>query len=50
MELLSDVAHVEACFGPFGIVLTLTQDICMVCAEHTIASEIILDTLNGTPR
>ena len=25
------------------IVLILTQDRCMVCAEHTIGSEIILD-------
>jgi hypothetical protein len=32
------------------IVLTLTQDRCMVCAEHTMGSEIILDALDGTPR
>ena len=29
--------------------LTLTQDGCMVCAEHTIGSEIVLDAPNGTP-
>jgi hypothetical protein len=32
------------------IVLILTQDRCMVCAERTIASEIVLDTPHGTPR
>jgi hypothetical protein len=30
--------------------LVLTQDMCMVCAERIIGSEIILDTLDGTPR
>jgi hypothetical protein len=30
------------------IVLILTQDRCMVCAEHTIGLEIILDTPDGT--
>jgi hypothetical protein len=28
----------------------LKQDRCMVCAKHTIGSEIILDAPNGTPR
>jgi hypothetical protein len=32
------------------IVPILMQDRCTVCAEHTIGSEIILDTTNGTPR
>ena len=32
------------------IVLILTQDRCNVCAEHTIGSEVILDTPDGTPR
>jgi hypothetical protein len=32
------------------IVLILTQDRCMVCAEHTIGSKIILDAPDGTPR
>jgi hypothetical protein len=36
-------AHLE-------IVLILTQDRCTVCAEHTIGLEIVLDTLDGTPR
>jgi hypothetical protein len=28
--------------------LILTQDSCVVCAEHTIGSEIILDAPDGT--
>jgi hypothetical protein len=32
------------------IVLILTQDRFAVCAERTIASEIILDAPDGTPR
>jgi hypothetical protein len=32
------------------IVLILTQDRCTDFAEHTIGSEIILDTPDGTPR
>jgi len=32
------------------IVLILTQDRCTVCVERTIGSDIVLDTLNGTPR
>jgi hypothetical protein len=32
------------------IVLVLTQDVCTVCAKHTIGSEIILDAVDGTPR
>jgi hypothetical protein len=32
------------------IVLILTEDRITVCAEHTIGSEIILDTPDGTPR
>jgi hypothetical protein len=32
------------------ILLNLTQDRCTVCAERTIASKIILDTPDGTPR
>jgi hypothetical protein len=31
------------------IVLASTQDWCSVCAERTIASEIILGATNGTP-
>jgi hypothetical protein len=32
------------------IVLILTQDRCTVCAERTIASKIVLDAHDGTPR
>jgi hypothetical protein len=32
------------------IVLILTQDRSIVYAKHTIGSEIILDTPDGTPR
>jgi hypothetical protein len=32
------------------IVLILTQDRRMVCVDHTIGSEIILEALDGTPR
>ena len=32
------------------VVRILTQDRCMVCAEHTIGSENVLDTRDGTPR
>jgi hypothetical protein len=32
------------------IELILTQDSYMVCAEHTIGSEIALEALDGTPR
>jgi hypothetical protein len=30
--------------------LTLMQDRCMVCAEHTTGSGIVLDAPDGTPR
>jgi hypothetical protein len=33
-----------------GIVLILTQDRCMICAESSTGSEIILDAPDGTPR
>ena len=32
------------------IVLILTQDRCMVCAEHTIGSEIVLNAPDGILR
>jgi hypothetical protein len=49
MVLLGHVAQLEAHFGPMEIVLILMQDRCTVCAKRTIASEIILDTPDGTP-
>jgi hypothetical protein len=30
-------------------VLVLVQDRCMVCTEHTVGIEIVLDALDGTP-
>ena len=48
MVLLCDEAHVEARFGPLGDSANLDVYRCTVCAERTIGSEIILDTLDGT--
>jgi hypothetical protein len=50
MVLQGDEAQVEAHFYPLDIVLILTQDRCTVSAEHTIGSEIVLDTPDVTPR
>jgi hypothetical protein len=50
MEHLGDVGHVESHFGPFGDVLVSVQDRYIVCANHTIGSEIALDAPDGTPR
>ena len=50
MELLGDVSHVESRSVRLEMVLVLVQDRCMVCAECTIGSEIILDAPDGTPR
>ena len=47
--VLGDEAKVEAHFGPFGDNANLEADRCMVCAERTIGSEIILDVPDGTP-
>ena len=46
---LGDEAQVEACFAPFGDSANLDAS-CTVCVERTIGLEIILDTLDGTPR
>jgi hypothetical protein len=32
------------------IVLVLVQDRCMICSEHNVGIEIVLDALDGTPR
>jgi hypothetical protein len=50
MVLLGDEAQVEDGFGLLEIVLILTQDRFTVCNEDTIASKIVLDTLDTTPR
>jgi hypothetical protein len=44
MELLRDVSHVESHFGPFEDSEMLVQDRCMVFAERTTCSKIVLDT------
>ena len=48
MQLLRDEAQVEAHFVPLGDSANLDADRCMVCAEHTIGSEIVLDAPDGT--
>ena len=50
MVALGDEAQVEGHFGLLDVVLILTQDMCTVCVERTIGSEIILDAPDGTPR
>ena len=50
MVPLGDQALVEARFGPSETGLILTEDRCIVCAECTIGSEIVLDAPNGSPR
>jgi hypothetical protein len=50
MELLGDVVMWNLVLVHLDIVLVSVQDRCMVCAECTIGSEIILDRPNGTSR
>jgi hypothetical protein len=50
MELLGDVGHVESLYGPFGESVSVVQYSYMVCCNHTIGSENILDAPDGTPR
>ena len=50
MELLGDVGHVESRSVRSEMVLMLVQDRCMVCAERTIGSEIILNAPDGILR
>jgi hypothetical protein len=47
--LLGDEAQVGASFVSWEMVVNLMQDRCVLCAKHTIGSEIILDTPNRTP-
>ena len=49
MVLLRDKAQVVAHFGSFGDSVILTHDRCTVGIEHTIGSDIVLDTPNGPP-
>ena len=50
MVLLGDEAQVEAPYSRLEIVLFLMQDRCMVYAERTICSEVVLDTPDRTAR
>jgi hypothetical protein len=50
MALLGDVGHVDLISVQFKTVLVSGQDRSMVCTKHTIGSEIILDTPDGTSR
>jgi hypothetical protein len=47
---LGEVGQVGPIFVHLEIVLISAQYRCTVCDEHTIGSEIILDTLDGTHR
>jgi hypothetical protein len=47
MVLLSDVGLVELYLVRLEIVLTFTQDRCMVCTERTIGSQIVWDAPDG---
>ena len=50
MELLGDGVMWNLVSVHLEMVLVSVQDRCMVCAKCTIGSEIVLDTLDGTPR
>ena len=50
MQLLGDVGHVESCLVCLEMVFVLVHDRCIVCAEHTIRLEIVLEAPDGTPR
>ena len=41
MELLGDMGHVEFASVYLEMKLVLMQDSCMVCAKHTIGSDIV---------
>jgi hypothetical protein len=48
MVLLAVEAEMDARFGLFGDNANLAQDMCTICADRTIGSEIVLDTPDGT--
>ena len=50
MVLLGDEVEVEAHFDPFRDSANLEADRCMVCAECTLGSEIVLDAPDCIPR
>ena len=50
MELLGDGVIWNLVSVRLEMALVSVQDRCMVCAKRTTGMEIILDTLDGTPR
>jgi len=50
MEVLGDGVMWNLVSVRLDTVLVSVQDRCMVCAKHTIGSEIVLETPDGTPR
>jgi hypothetical protein len=50
MVLLGDQAQMKLVLVRLETVLVSVQGRCKVCAKCTIASEILLDTPDGTPR
>jgi hypothetical protein len=50
MELVSDMGRVKSRFCPSGDSVSVSADRCTACTEHTIGIEIVLDTLDRTPR
>jgi hypothetical protein len=50
MDLLGEWAMWNLVTVCLEVVLVSVQDRCLVCAKHTIGSEIILDVPDGTPR
>jgi hypothetical protein len=50
MDLLDDMVMWNVISVHLVTVLVSVQDRCTVCAKRTIASEIILDTPDATPR
>ena len=50
MEVLGDGVMWNLILVRLDTVLVSVQDRCMVCAKHTIGSEIVLETPDGTPR
>jgi hypothetical protein len=49
VELLGVLGQGESRFGPSGDVVSVGQYRCLVNAESTIGSEIVLDEPDGTP-
>ena len=50
MEVLGDGVMWNLVSVRLDTVLVSVQDRCLVCAKHTIGSEIVLETPDGTPR